>query len=105
MESPHPCSFVFYRYGPFSRDLRAELTGIRADGFLEHVIQPAPYGPGLLATDAARQQLQQRWPKMLARYGTHLDFVADELGALGVGDLERLATALLGEARAVRCAS
>ena len=35
--------FVFYKHGPFSFDLREELTSMRADGFLVQVPQD-PYG-------------------------------------------------------------
>ncbi len=91
---PTQFPYVFYKFGPFSRDLRAELGSMCADGYLELVPQPAPYGPKLHVTDAAERQLIARWPKTLARYEDRLDFVAEELGQLGVGTLERLATAL-----------
>ena len=91
---PTQFSYVFYKFGPFSRELRSELGSMRADGYLELVPQPAPYGPKLHATDAADRQLIARWPKTLARYEERIDFVAEQLGDLGVGTLERLATAL-----------
>lgn len=86
--------YILYKYGPFSRELREELGTMRADGFLELVPQPAPYGPKLTATPAADRQLITRWPKTLKRYDDQLDFVADKLGGLGVGALEQFATAL-----------
>jgi hypothetical protein len=94
LEVPTQFPYVFYKFGPFSRDLRAELGSMRADGYLELVPQPAPYGPKLHVTDAAEIQLIARWPKTMARYEARLDFVAEQLGQLGVGTLERLATAL-----------
>jgi hypothetical protein len=86
--------FILYKYGPFPRELRAELGSMHVDGFLTLVAQPQPYGPTLQTTDTAREQLQARCPKTLRRYDRHLEFVAENFGGLGVGELERLATAL-----------
>lgn len=91
---PTGYGYILYKFGPFSRDLRGELSTMRADGFLQLVPQPQPYGPTLQTTEAADRQLIKRWPKTLRRYDAHLDFVAAQLGGLGVGELERLATAL-----------
>ena len=35
MEVPTGFEFILYMHGPFSFDLRAELTSLRADGLLE----------------------------------------------------------------------
>ncbi len=91
---PTRFEYVLYKFGPFSRELRAELGSMRADGFLELVPKQQPYGPTLRVTDAAQQQLVGRWPKTLRRYRPQIDFVAEQLGALGVGELEKLATTL-----------
>jgi hypothetical protein len=91
---PTDFDYILYKYGPFSRELRAELASMRADGFLELVSQPQPYGPSLQATPVAKQRLIRRWPKTLKRHEAALDFVAAKLGTLGVGNLERPATAL-----------
>jgi hypothetical protein len=91
---PTGFSFILYKYGPFSSDLRSELGTMRTDGFVALIPQPAPYGPKLHTTDAADRQLLQRWPKTLTRYDDRMEFVAKKLGGLGVGTLERLATAL-----------
>ena len=94
LEVPTDFDFILYKFGPFSGDLREELGAMRADGFLELVPQPAPYGPKLRTTAIAERQLVDRWPKTVARYEDRMEFVARELGGLGVGALERLATAL-----------
>lgn len=91
---PTDFEYILYKFGPFSRELRGELGTMRSDGFLELVPQPAPYGPTLAVTSAAERQLQGRWPKTLKRYAEDIEFVAERLGGLGVGSLERLATAL-----------
>lgn len=94
LEVPTDFDYILYMYGPFSRELRRELASMRADGFLNLVPQPQPYGPTLVVTPVAEQQLISRWPKTLKCYEQAIDFVASRLGGLGVGELERLATAL-----------
>lgn len=94
LEVPTGFEYVLYKFGPFSRELRGELGTMRGDGFLELVPQPAPYGPSLHPTTVAERQLIERWPKTLQRHDAALEFVAERLGGLGVGELERLATAL-----------
>jgi len=90
---PLDFEFIIYKHGPFSFDLRDELTAMRADGVLELQPHPAPYGPGLIATESS-QELRQRFPVTLSRYRKVIEFVAQELGAKGSTDLERLGTAL-----------
>jgi uncharacterized protein YwgA len=84
--------FVLYRYGPFSFDLRDELTALRADDLLGLEIR-APYGPRLITTEQGRTW-QGRFPKTLGRYGDAIDFVAQTLGDEDVAGLEKVATAL-----------
>jgi len=94
LDVPTDFGYILYKFGPFSRELRAELASMRADGFLDLVPQPQPYGPTLQVTPIAEQQLIARWPKTLGRHGPALNFAAEQLSDLGVSDLERLATAL-----------
>ncbi len=96
--------FVLYRYGPFSFDLRDELTALRADELLGLEIR-APYGPRLVTTPQGKVW-QDRYPKTLARYDSAIEFVARTLGEEDVAGLEKVATALyvtrsLGEASSV----
>lgn len=86
--------FTLYKYGPFSFDLRDKLSEMRASDQLEMLVQPAPYGPQL-DTGPGADQLRKRFPKTLRAYDAQLEYVATRLGGLGVGALERLATALL----------
>lgn len=84
--------FVLYHYGPFSFDLRDELTALRADGLL--ALEPhLHYGPKLVATPQA-EKLQGHFARTLGRYGDAIAFVASKLGNKGVYELEKLATAL-----------
>jgi uncharacterized protein YwgA len=85
--------FILYKHGPFSFDLRDDLSGFRADGLLALMAQ-APYGPRLVATEQGTS-LQNRFPKTLKRYSPQIDQVATFIGSRGVGELERLGTALL----------
>jgi hypothetical protein len=91
-EVPVDFAFILYKHGPFSFDLRDELTAMRADGLL--LLQSKfPYGPILEITDQGKQ-LIARHPITLEIYGSRVRFVADKLGGKGVNDLEKLATAL-----------
>lgn len=84
--------FVLYHYGPFSFDLRDELTALRADGLV--TLEPhLRYGPKLATTPQA-EKLQKNFERTLARYSPAIEFVARKLGSSGVYELEKLATAL-----------
>lgn len=85
--------FLLYKYGPYSFDLRDELTAMRADGLLEMRIQPPPYSPSL-ATGSGAKRIMELWPRTLAGNESRIAFVAGRLGRLGVTELERLGTAL-----------
>jgi len=90
---PTDFAFVLYMHGPFSFDLRDELTSLRADGLLELQPQPAPYGPRFAPTPLSKR-LQGKFPKTLAKHGEAIEFVAEALGGKHVDELERVATAL-----------
>ena len=85
--------FIMYKHGPYSFDLTGELTSMRADGFLEIVLQQPPYGPSLLPTPHSAR-LKQLYPRTLGKYACRVQRVAELLGGRGVAELERLATAL-----------
>jgi hypothetical protein len=89
---PTDCDYVLYRHGPFSFDLRDELTGLRGDEIVKLEPQYPPYGPKIGVTDRARY-VQRLFEKTLGEYEPRIAFVADQLGAKGVTELERLATA------------
>lgn len=85
--------FILYRYGPFSFDLRDELEGLRARGFLRLQPQQYPYGPRLEVTGRGLRLLEH-FPKTLDRHADEMDEVVDFVGSRGVSALERLATAV-----------
>ena len=84
--------FILYKHGPFSFDLRNEITGLWVYELLRLETKPVPYGPSLRPSTNA-QKLKRRFPKTLNNYSKRLAFVAEALDGKGVADLERLATA------------
>lgn len=90
---PFDFEFILYKHGPFSFELRDELTSMRSDGLVDRQAQAPPYGPRILATDRGRE-LEARFSKTMGRYGRQLDWIAGKVCDRGVMDLERLATAL-----------
>jgi len=90
---PTEFEFILYKHGPFSFDLRDEITAMRADGLLELKPMPFPYGPSLVPTREGLGLLGA-FPKTLSRYEKVINFVAENIGNRKAADLERLATAL-----------
>jgi hypothetical protein len=90
---PMEFDFILYKHGPFAFDLRDELNAMRADDLIEHVFQPAPYGPTLAPTRSGIN-IHDHFPKTVKQYSRELDFVANYLGDKGVAELERMGTAL-----------
>lgn len=91
VEIPLELEFVLYRYGPYSFDLRDELTGLRAD-WLVRLEPQGPWGPRFMLTEQSAY-IQRLYPLTLQRYEDGMTFVADALGDLGAASLERLSTA------------
>ncbi len=90
---PFDFEFILYKHGPFSFELRDELSSMRGDRLLERQPQPAPYGPRIIATERGRE-LEARLARTMKRYGDALEWVAEQTGQRNVLELERLATAL-----------
>jgi uncharacterized protein YwgA len=89
---PTDFDFILYKHGPFSFELRDELTSMRADGLLE--LEPAPpYGPTLMVTESGKVLLSE-YPRTLDKYEDAISFVSEHLAEKNVAQLERLATAL-----------
>lgn len=92
MGVPTGFTFILYKHGPFSFDLREELTALRADGFLELEVQHF-YGPRITSIEERSQYVQGLYPKTLGMYQEKIQFIASKLGGKGVVDLEQLGTA------------
>lgn len=92
MKVPLGFDFILYKHGPFSFDLRDELTGLCADNLVR--LEPQyPYGPSILTTELGHR-IQTMNSKTLRDYEDRIAFVADKLGPKRVSQLQRLATAL-----------
>ncbi len=85
--------FIVYKHGPFSFDLRDELSELVSDRLIRYQAQMPPYGPRITTTEEARR-IQGTYLRTLARHQPQINFVAEKLDARGVVYLERLATAL-----------
>src|SRR5712691_6618655 len=98
MHVPLGFDFILYKHGPFSFDLRDELSSLRADELVK--LEPQlRYGPRITTTDRSTY-IQGIYSKTLEKYDDSISFVAEKLGGKGVADLERLATALYVTQRA-----
>ena len=92
MDVPLAFDFVLYKHGPFSFDLRDELTAMRAQGFLR--LEPQyPYGPTLVPEEKS-ELLKNAYRKMIEGYMPKIRFVSGRLASKTVAGLERTATAL-----------
>lgn len=91
MRIPLGFEFMLYKHGPFSFDLRDELTSLRADELVKLEPQRG-YGPRIATTDRTKY-IQGLYSKTLGKYDSRISFVSEKLGSKGVSDLERLATA------------
>lgn len=98
LKVPTSFSFVLYKHGPFSFDLRDQITEWRVYELFRWQANEKPYGASLRTT-ANADKLQERYPKTIKTYREQVDFVAQVVGKRGVAELERLATALFITAR------
>jgi len=86
-------NFILYKHGPFSFDLRDELTAMRADGLIAFKIVNESYGPRLIITERGKE-IQKQFVKTINQYENNIEFIGTKLGHKGVVELERIATAL-----------
>ena len=90
---PLNAEYILYKHGPYSFDLTADLTALRADFLMEFNHRTPGYGPGLVPTPTSAE-LRARYPRTLANNSRQIEFIARAFGARGVTELEKLATAL-----------
>lgn len=93
LKVPMEFKFILYKHGPFSFDLRSELTEMQADGLLELETKTPLYGSSLIVTNWGKS-IQKSYKDTLANYKEELDFIVNKLGDKNVIELEKLATAL-----------
>ncbi len=96
--------FMLYKHGPFSFDLRDELSEMQADGYIAMRPQAPPYGPSLVL-EAGAERLKRRFSKTLRLHAEKIEFVSTRFNTKEVAELERLATALYATVAALRKAS
>ena len=85
--------FILYKHGPFSFELRDEITEMVTYDLMDVELNPAPYGPNLVPSKLGRK-LQREKSDSTQKHETAVGFVAKNLGNKGVVQLERLGTAL-----------
>jgi len=90
---PFDFDFILYKHGPFSFELRDELSDMQADRYLVRETQSPPYGPRFAVTSHG-EKLETRFRPTVERYGDKIDGIAERLSGKGVASLERLATGL-----------
>ena len=90
---PLKFTFVLYKYGPYSFDLRNEMTAMRADGFITLNVQPPPYGPSLVPSQHSKLIIS-RWHNTVFEYKRQINFVANVVSNRQAHELEGLSTAL-----------
>lgn len=91
LKMPMEYNFL-YKHGPFSFDLRDELSSMRADNFIE--MQPRrPYGPSFSPGKHAKV-LETKYISIIQKYNDYTDFIVEKLAHKSVKELERVATAL-----------
>lgn len=89
---PVEASFLLYKHGPFSFDLREQLTDMEGLGFIKWNSFP-PYGPSV-AEGPFGEQLRAKFSDFSEKYAAQIDFIASRLAHHNVASLERIATAL-----------
>ena len=81
MQVPLGFTFIMYRYGPYSFELRDDLTGLRADELVR--LEPQfPYGPRIGLTERS-SYIQEIYPRTLATYDREINVVTKWLGPKG----------------------
>jgi len=85
--------FILYKHGPFSFELRDELSEMSAEGLIRSFVQNPNYGPRLLPTKGGKN-LEETLAASTERYEESLEWIAETLGGRDVMELERLATAM-----------
>jgi uncharacterized protein YwgA len=90
---PLDFDYILYKHGPYSFELKDEISFMQADGYLSLVAQPYPYGPSLIPS-ARSGLIKDLYQKTIKQYHAPIDFIAEHLAGKKVSELERLATAL-----------
>lgn len=86
-------SFVLYKHGPYSFDLKLDTTRLLGRRMLKQEPSAPPYGPRLRATTIMSNHVA-RHHEAIGRYSKDITRVVHFVSNRGVAELERLSTAL-----------
>ena len=92
LKVPLGFDFILYKHGPFSFELKDELTELRADTLLAWQERPDPYGNSLMVAPLG-EHLVEGLKEEITPYDKQIEFVASIVNTQGVKELEKLATA------------
>jgi hypothetical protein len=84
--------FIMYKHGPFSFELKDELSAMRASNMIELTFPRKDYGPSIGLTSFG-ERIYQVNQENIDRYEAVNSFVADWLSKNDVRSLEKIATA------------
>lgn len=93
VDAPVGFDFLMYKHGPFSFDLRGEITAMEADLLLDREYPRPDYGPSLRVT-SNMERFCKLYRGTLSGLESAIQFVAAHFGERNVAELERLGTAL-----------
>ena len=84
-------SFILYKHGPFSFELRDDIENMRAYNLVQYLMMPDGYGARIVLNTQNAPKLEAELPPS---FDAAIQKVANEIGAAQVAELEQLATAL-----------
>ena len=87
---PLDYEFVLYKYGPFSFDFSYLIPEMQSGGLVQLVPQSG-YGPKIQVTRRG-WEYHHLYDHYIDQFQKKTSFIAETLGNMGVGDLERIAT-------------
>jgi len=90
---PIDFEYILYKYGPFSFELRDELTEMRACSLFELMVKETGYGPSYVPTPKGGEFLEKHQGTISDNLQS-IDEISEKLGKKDVKDLEGMATAL-----------
>lgn len=84
--------FVLYKHGPFSFELKAELSAMRSSEIIVFHFPREGYGPSIIATDFG-EKVYETNRENIGKYVQVNEFLANWFAANDVRHLEKVATA------------
>jgi hypothetical protein len=84
--------FVLYKHGPYSFELRDELTAMKASEIIEFTFPQQGYGPSIKLTKFG-EKLYDANKQEIGKYAKVADFIANWFASKDVRYLEKVATA------------